>query len=158
MIRSARAALLAFLGSTPCILSMSNEAIAQLRVDVTQGISQPMPVAVPGFATPAPTGTAAGNTGVLGEEVGTVISNDLKSSGLFKPVGPTAAVPFAQTTAPAYDTWRAAAAQALVTGAVTANSDGTISVACYLYDDYAQTQLTSEAFRVVPAAWRRAAH
>ncbi len=153
MIRWPREILLAL----PALL-VAVPVAAQLRVDITQGISQPMPVAVPGFATPASVPTAGLPTSVIGEQVGTVISNDLKSSGLFKPVGPTAAVPFAQTTAPAYDTWRAAAAQALVTGAVTANPDGTISVACYLYDDYAQAQLTSEAFRVVPAAWRRAAH
>ena len=139
-------------------LSVAVPAAAQLRVDITQGVSQPMPVAVPGFATPAPIGTAAGNTAVLGEEVGSVISNDLKSSGLFKPVGPTAAVAFPQVAAPAYDTWRAASAQALVTGSVTKNDDGTISVACYLYDDYAQQQLASEGLRVAPAAWRRAAH
>lgn len=133
-------------------------AAAQLRVDITQGISAPLPVAVPGFATPAPAATAAGNTATLGGQVASVIGNDLKSSGLFRPVGPTEAVTFAQTTAPAYETWRTAAAQALVTGAVTANEDGTITVACYLYDPFAQQQLASEGFRVTPPAWRRAAH
>jgi TolB protein len=144
------ALLLLALAATP--------AAAQLRVDITQGMSAPLPVAVPGFATPAPTATAAGNTAALGGQVASVIGNDLKSSGLFRPVGPTDAVAFAQTTAPAYETWRSAAAQALVTGAVTANADGTITIACYLYDPFAQQQLAFEGFRVTPPAWRRAAH
>jgi TolB protein len=144
------ALLLLALAATP--------AAAQLRVDITQGMSAPLPVAVPGFATPVPTATAAGNTAALGGQVASVIGNDLKSSGLFRPVGPTDAVAFAQTTAPAYETWRSAAAQALVTGAVTANADGTITIACYLYDPFAQQQLASEGFRVTPPAWRRAAH
>jgi len=139
-------------------LLLAAPAAAQLRVDVTQGVSQPMPVAVPGFATPAPAATAAGNTAALGQQVAAVIAADLKSSGLFRPVGQADPVPFAQTTAPAYDTWRQAAAQALVTGAVEANPDGTITLACYLYDTFAQSQLASEGFRVTPAAWRRAAH
>jgi len=150
MIRRFALLLLLALAATP--------AAAQLRVDITQGMSAPLPVAVPGFATPAPTGTAAGNTAALGGQVASVIGNDLKSSGLFRPVGPTDAVAFAQTTAPAYETWRSAAAQALVTGAVTANADGTITIACYLYDPFAQQQLASEGFRVTPPAWRRAAH
>ncbi len=145
-----RSLLLALLIATP--------AAAQLRVDITQGVSQPMPVAVPGFATPSPAPTAAGNTAALGAQVAGVIANDLKSSGLFRPVGPTDPVGFPQTTNPAYDTWRQASAQALVTGAVEANPDGTITVACYLYDPFAQSQLASEGFRVSPPAWRRAAH
>ena len=140
------------------MLLLATPAAAQLRVDVTQGMSQPLPVAVPGFATPVAAPTAAGSTAALGQQVATVIGNDLKSSGLFKPVGPTDAVSFAQTTAPAYETWRTATAQALVTGAVTKNEDGTITLACYLYDPFAQAQLASEGFRVPPAAWRRAAH
>ncbi len=144
------AALLALIVATP--------AAAQLRVDVTQGVSAPMPVAVPGFATPASAPTAAGTTEALGTQVAGVIANDLKSSGLFRPVGPTDAVPFPAVTAPAYDTWRTASAQALITGAVEANADGSITIACYLYDPFAQSQLASEGFRVAPAAWRRAAH
>ncbi len=139
-------------------LLLAAPAAAQLRVDITQGMSAPLPVAVPGFATPVPAPTAAGQTAVLGQQVATVINNDLKSSGLFRPVGPTNPVQYAQVTAPAYDTWRTAAAQALVTGAVEANADGTITLACYLYDPFAQQQLATEGFRVAPAAWRRAAH
>ena len=133
-------------------------AAAQLRVDVTQGMSAPLPVAVPGFGSATPTKTEAGNTGALGVQTGEVIAADLKSSGLFKPVGPTDAVPAAQAAAPNYDRWRAASAQALVTGTVEANADGTITLSCYLYDPFAQSQLATEGFRVVPAAWRRAAH
>lgn len=139
-------------------LLLAVPAVAQLRVDITQGISQPMPIAVPGFATPATASTAAGTTDALGRQVAAVIAADLGGSGLFRPVEGAGLVTQAEITAPAYATWRAAAAQALVTGFVEANADGSITVGCYLYDSYAEAELAREGFRVAPSQWRRAAH
>jgi TolB protein len=139
-------------------LVLSTPALAQLKVDINQGQSQPLPVAAPGFATPASAATAAGDTGALGMQVAGVIGNDLKSSGLFKPVGPSAPVANAEVTKPSFVPIRAAGAQALVTGFVEKNGDGSITVGCYLYDAYAEQELTRDGFKVAPAAWRRAAH
>src|SRR5688572_13078745 len=77
------------------LLLFATPAAAQIRVDITGGISQPMPIAIPAMPTPAATGTAAGDTASLGKRVAEVISNDLKNSGLFTPLGPNALAPVA---------------------------------------------------------------
>ncbi len=150
---SALSALLIAIAATP--------AAAQLRVDINAGISKPMPIAVPAFTTPALATTAAGDTAALGRQVADVVSNDLASSGLFKPINPSAfttAVAYADVLAPRFPNWRTVAAQALVTGFVQVNGDGTITVGCYLYDVFSEEILVREGFSTQPAFWRRAAH
>ena len=136
-------------------------AAAQLRVDINAGISKPMPIAVPAFTTPALASTVAGDTAALGRQVAEVVSNDLASSGLFKPINPSAfttSVAYADVLAPRFPNWRTVAAQALVTGFVQVNGNGTITVGCYLYDVFSEEILAREGFSTQPAFWRRAAH
>src|SRR4051812_19659224 len=57
----------------------------RLTVDITGGISQPMPIAIPVMPTPSALATPAGSTDALGSQVSDVITNDLKNSGLFAP-------------------------------------------------------------------------
>ena len=151
-LRRSSLALLALLAATP--------AAAQVRVDITGGVAQPMPIAVPVMPTPAPVGTPAGDTAELGRKVAEVITNDLKNSGLFTPLGAGALRPvgFAQVTAPDYGGWATTGAQALVQGFVQANGDGSLTVGCYLYDVFAQSELTRQGYVVSPAEWRRGAH
>jgi TolB protein len=136
-------------------------AAAQLRVDINAGISKPMPIAVPAFTTPALATTVAGDTAALGRQVAEVVSNDLASSGLFKPINPSAfttTVAYADVLAPRFPNWRTVAAQALVTGFVQVNGNGSITVGCYLYDVFSEEILAREGFSTQPAFWRRAAH
>ncbi len=136
-------------------------AHAVLRVDINSGIQQPMPIAVPGFATPAVAPTAAGSTAQLGGQVAQVISADLESSGLFKPLNPaafTTQVSFPDVAAPQFPSWRTIAASALVTGSVQANPDGTVTVGCYLYDVFSEERLEAQTFTASVPAWRRLAH
>lgn len=142
-------------------LVMPMPALAQsITVDITGGISSPMPIAIPSMPTPAITPTPAGDTSALGKRVAEVITNDLRSSGLFQPIGPSALgqVGFSQVTAPDFPFWVGTGAQALVQGFAQANGDGTITVGCYLYDVYAKTEMARQGFVVEPANWRRAAH
>jgi TolB protein len=142
------------LASTPALA-------APIRVDINSGIAQPLPIAVPAFATAAAQPTEAGTTAELGARVAQVISNDLKSSGLFRPIDPaafTTVVTVPDTVRPQFANWRTVAAQALVTGTVTANSDGTITVGCYAYDVFSAEELARQGFVTTAAGWRRAAH
>ena len=144
----------ALLASTPALA-------APIRVDINSGIAQPLPIAVPAFATAAPQPTEAGTTAELGARVAQVISNDLKSSGLFRPIDPaafTTVVTVPDTVRPQFANWRTVAAQALVTGTVTANPDGTITVGCYAYDVFSAEELARQGFVTTAAGWRRAAH
>ncbi|MGK6320871.1 Tol-Pal system beta propeller repeat protein TolB [Sphingomonas sp. DT-204] len=141
-------------------LGIAVPAAAQVEVDVVGGISAPMPIAIPPMPTPAAQGTPAGSTDALGRQVAEVVTNDLKNSGLFRPLGPEQlrAVSMDQVTAPDFPYWGSTGAQALVEGFVRANGDGTLTVGCYLYDVFAKTELTRQGFVVSPADWRRGAH
>ena len=135
-------------------------AAAQIRVDISGGISQPMPIAIPVMPTPAAANTAAGDTTSLGQRVAEIVTNDLKGSGLFTPLpaGSLAPVAYPQVTAPDFGTWAGTGAQALVQGYVQANGNGTLTVGCYLYDVFARIELARQGFVVTPQYWRRAAH
>jgi len=136
-------------------------AHAVLRVDINTGIQQPMPIAVPAFATPAVASTAAGSTAELGGQVAQVVSADLQSTGLFRTLDPaafTTQVAFPDVAAPQFPSWRTIAAQALVTGSVQANPDGTVTVGCYLYDVFTEERLDAQTFTAGVGAWRRLAH
>jgi len=133
-------------------------AAAQLRVDVTGGISQPMPIAIPDMPPRVAMQTPAGETTALGRQIAKIVSDDLKGSGLFRPVANPPAVSLTQMDAPDYPTWSNTGAQALVQGFVQANGDGTIFVGCYLYDVFAQTELARQGFTLRPEQWRRGAH
>lgn len=131
-----------------------------LEVDVTGGISAPMPIAIPAMPTPAVASTPAGSTDALGRQLSEIIANDLRNSGLFTPLPPAQlrAVVVPEVTAPAFDYWGGSGAQALVQGYIRANGDGSLTVGCYLYDVSARTELTRQGFVVPPSDWRRAAH
>ena len=139
-------------------------AVAQdappLEVDVVGGIDAPMPIAVPAMATPQAVATAAGNTGLLGNQVAAVVASDLRSSGLFTPIGPDGldSYSYIEATAPAFPRWRASGAQALVSGFVEARPDGRLTVGCYLFDVTSGRELTRQGYVVGAGEWRRAAH
>ena len=132
-----------------------------LRVDINAGLSQPMPIAVPAFAAASTGTTEAGTPAELGRRAAEVIAADLKSSGLFRPIDPaayTTTVGSSDVLKPNFAAWRTIAAQALVTGTVTANPDGGITLACYAYDVFVGTELARQGFVTTAAGWRRAAH
>jgi TolB protein len=160
------ATALALAASTASVAQVATQAAPgagpqpgqRIVVDINGGISQPMPIVIPAMPTPASVGTAAGETGALGSQVAKIVSNDLEGSGLFKPLPTNQPVAYPQVTAPDYNVWTAAGAQALVQGFVQANGDGTLTVGCYLYDVFSKTELARQGFIVTPPNWRRAAH
>ena len=81
-----------------------------------------MPIAIPAMPTPAPAATAAGNTTALGRQVAEIVSNNLRNSGLFAPIGPEGVpgVAYGQVTSPDFTYWTGTGAQALVQGFVQA--------------------------------------
>jgi TolB protein len=133
---------------------------APLEVSVSGGIENPMGIAIPPMPTAQIVSTPAGTTEQLGRQLAEVISNDLKNSGLFKPLpsGQLLAVSFPQVTAPDFGGWNAAGATALVQGYIRAGADGSLTVGCYLYDTAAQSELARAGYVVSPGEWRRAAH
>lgn len=135
-------------------VGIAGRAMAQLRVDITQGTIQPMPIAIPPFVG------AAGSVDELSQNVAQVITADLKRSGLFAPVDPSSflepVVPPSVT--PNFANWRPLNTQALVSGAVSTTGDGRIMAEYRLWDVVSGQYLVGKQFFASPDNWRRLAH
>jgi TolB protein len=129
-------------------------ASAQLRVDITQGTIQPMPIAIPPFVG------AAGSVDELSQNVAQVLTADLKRSGLFAPADPSAFIePVVPPSAtPNFVNWRPLNVQALVSGSVTTTGDGRIMAEYRLWDVVSGQYLVGKQFYATPDSWRRLAH
>ena len=145
------ALLFFFLIPVFCPLSSAH---ADIRVDITRGNVEPIPVAIPAFYG------SNGNAAQFGRDIATVVSNDLVRSGLFSAIDPKSFVQDADSllVAPHFADWRVLNAQALVVGKVSAEPDGRLKVEFRLWDVFAEQQMTGLAYFTVPTNWRRVAH
>lgn len=143
-----------FLAALGLAMLDSAAALAELRIDITRGQMQPLPIAITTFF-----GQAADDARVGGDITG-VVSADLERSGLFKPIDPKAFIqtPDSLRAAPHFNEWRVINAQALVNGAVDKQPDGRLRVEFRLWDVYAEQQMVGLAYFTTPQNWRRIAH
>ncbi len=129
-------------------------AQSAVRVDITQGNVQPMPIALPNFVggTQADAELAAGVT--------QVITNNLRRSGLFAPIDPQAYIEHITNpdAIPRFPDWRAINAQALVTGRLTRQTDGRLKGEFRLWDVFAGQQQAGQQYFTSPDNWRRVGH
>jgi TolB protein len=132
----------------------ARHAAAVVRLDITEGNFQPLPIAIPNFFG----GADSDNDTAVG--VTQIITANLKGSGLFLPIDPAA---FLEKLAsvdnvPTFPNWRTINAQALVTGRVTRQSDGRLKAEFRLWDVLAGQQLAGQQYFTTPDNWRRIAH
>lgn len=144
--------LLVLLTATISLLP-STKGNAQLRIDITEGVSEPLPVAVADFF-----GEDLASQ-QLGAEVTGVIRNNLVRSGLFRSIDPSA---FIQENSvlhvrPRFPDWRVIGAQALVAGQVEI-VNGEMITKFHLWDVLAEQQITGFQYKTDPSNWRRIAH
>jgi TolB protein len=123
-------------------------------IDVNRARNDPIPLAIPPF------GGAEGNSAQLGQDITTVVTNDLARSGLFRPIAQQAFIQSSsgQGETPNFQNWKAIGAQALVTGRAEAQGGGQCRVEFRLWDVLPQTQLQGTAYTTGQANWRRIAH
>jgi TolB protein len=129
-------------------------AQAPLRIEITEGVIEPMPFAAPGFV---PDGEGSAD---LARQITGVVIADLAGTGLFREVPASAHI--AKVTsfeAPVqFADWRAINAQALITGAVGVSGDR-VQVRFRLWDVFAQAPLGEGLqFEGSTAFWRRTGH
>ena len=129
-------------------------ARAELRIDITQGTVQPLPIAVVDFYGQQP------NDAQYGSNIVNVVSADLERSGLFKPIDKKAFIqtPDSLRTMPRFGDWRVINAQALVSGTVQTQPDGRIRVEFRLWDVFAEQQMIGVAVTSTQENWRAIAH
>jgi TolB protein len=150
--RARRLAPLALVVLALAALSPS-PARAVVELNITRGTIQPLPIAIPDFA---------GDGSVdpeIAREVSNVVTNDLRSSGLFIPIDQAAFIEkrVSLDSLPRFEDWRVVNAQALAVGRIGA-SDGKLRAEFRLWDVFAGTQLAGEQFFARPKDARRIGH
>jgi TolB protein len=140
------AALALFVGTAATL----SPASAAIEIDITSGNVDPLPIAINTFQ--------AG--GKIGQQISEVVTADLKRTGLFAPIAPSAFIQkdLGPDAAPRFADWTVINAQAIVTGKVTPEADGRLRVEFRLWDTFAGQQLDGQQFYTTPDNWRRVAH
>lgn len=136
--------------TTPLILEQGHAA--PIEIDITQGQIKPTPIAITHFVST--------NGDKLGQEIASVIANDLESSGLFILVNPKGFNQSPQsilTEGPRFADWRMLSAQCLLTGSVEV-SGGQVRVQFRLFDVIKGTQLLGLELNIDEKKWRRLSH
>lgn len=126
-----------------------------LRIEITEGVIEPLPIAVAPFVAENPAAaTFAG-------QISQVIGQNLAGTGLFREIGRDAFISQVSSfTAPIrFADWKAINAQALITGAVSVDGNGRLVVKFRLFDVFSEAEL-GEGLQFVGDRenWRRVAH
>jgi TolB protein len=123
---------------------------AALQVRVDQGVTEPIPLAIPDFL---------GN-GQAGKDIAGVVRADLERSGLFRSLSPASFIEKISdiNAPPRFGDWRTIQAQGLVTGQATMQPDGRLRVDFRLWDIFGEAQMVGLQYMTTPENWRRIAH
>jgi TolB protein len=131
------------------VFAVEQPAQAALQVRIDEGVTQPIPIAIPDFiASPE------------GRDIASVVRADLERSGLFRSLNPAS---FIEKVAdinvpPRFGDWRTIQAQGLVTGQATMQPDGRLRVDFRLWDIFGESQMVGLQYTTTPENWRRIAH
>ncbi|HZF76960.1 MAG TPA: Tol-Pal system beta propeller repeat protein TolB [Acetobacteraceae bacterium] len=139
--------------ATPLVAPLAAQAQSGTVIDITRARTEPVPIAIPDMA-------GTGSDGArLGAAISRVIANNLRNSGLFRPVERAAFIQSAEAAAatPRFQDWRVIGAVALVTGRVDSSGDR-LRVEFRLWDVLPEAQIQGTAFTAPAAQWRRIAH
>lgn len=131
----------------------TSAAHAELKIDITKGNVDPMPIAVTTL-----TGAGAGDAN--GANIASVVAADLERSGLFRPISKDAFIE--QVTngdaVPRYADWRQINANAVITGTVTPTSADKVRISFRLWDTLGQQQIAGKEYNTYARNWRRVSH
>ncbi len=145
---------LIFLSILMFCLTSSASIFAQLRVEITRGVSEPLPIAITNFYGKGSSSTR------LGSLIGGVIGRDLARSGLFRLINKKAFIQSSESLRirPQFAAWRQINAQALVVGQAETMPNGQLRVDFRLWDVFSGKQLIGRRLETDPSNWRRIAH
>jgi TolB protein len=126
-----------------------------IRITITQGVIEPMPVALPVFIAETP------NAVEVARNLTGVVRNDLIGTGLFREIPRSAHVSkITSFSSPVqFSDWQVINADALITGSVSVDNSGKVTVMFRVYDVFSQQELGSGLrFSGSANSWRRIAH
>ena len=135
----------------PMLLAIALPAAAQVTIKITEGVPDPVPVAIVPF-----TG-ADREAARLGNDMARVISADLERSGLFRALPEDAFLsrPANADLRPNFNNWRAIGAHLLVVGQTSMQPDGRLHALFRLWDVLTQQQVVGVTYTTLPENWRR---
>jgi TolB protein len=141
------------LGAAAGGLALTPRLARAVRLDITEGNFQPLPIAIPKFIP------LVQDDGDSANAVTQIIAANLQRSGLFAPIDPSAFIERIASvdTVPRFPDWRTIRAQALVTGQVGLK-DGRLQADFRLWDVLGGQQLDGSHFVTTQDNWRRIAH
>lgn len=154
MVNRLRRSLLLAAPAALVLRPFAAAAQGPLRIEITQGVIEPLPFAAPPFLPDSP---AAAD---LANQITQVVIDDLTGTGLFRQIPPSAFIgKVTNFDAPVqFADWKAINAQALITGAVGVAGDKA-TVRFRLWDVFAQAGLGDGLqFQGPTASWRRLGH
>ena len=151
-----------------CLLLISlwhMPAMAQLRVDITSGDFQPLPIAFLPFETMANDGEPDPEIDRLAKNLVGVIHSNLSQSGLFKGVPRKDFVEesIAFDEFPDFGAWRLINTQAILIGKIEKKDSKNkkkefVHISFRLWDVFAQKQIAAFNYKIRFSGWRRVAH
>lgn len=153
-VAAARGATLVLLLGVLFATASFRDAAADLNIDITRGVVEPLPIAILSF------GGTRDDERQYGRDIAAVVASDLRHSGLFKPLEPAtfAEQEIGLDTAPSFAGWRTINAPAVVNGRTQLLPDGRLKVEFRLWDVFAEKQMVGLAYFTEPQNWRRIAH
>lgn len=136
------------------LVVVPNRAVAELNLELKDGVIEPLPFAVPDFVAENAAGSEFAN------KIARVVAADLTGTGLFREIPKDAFISSVTNfNSPVqYADWKAINAQALIVGAVVVNGNN-VTVKFRLFDVFSGTPLGDGLqFGGTTTSWRRMAH
>lgn len=134
------------------VLLFAQNAHAALKIDITKGNVEPLPVAIDNFTA------LEGSLENLGADIAQVVKSDLENCGLFRAIDNAAFLEKPRLdTGITWSNWRKFEAAIVLAGRVT-NEGGNIKIDFKLWDPYAESTVITATLRSSKAGWRRIAH
>ena len=147
---------------TMLLILIPKVSFGLIEVDITRGNLNPLPIAVSPLFVETKSIIEFQKflkKKDIGEDIASVVENNLKSSGLFNPLKKEAFLqkPDIAHLKPRFEDWSLIKAQALITGEVKYENEK-LRVEFRLWDVLAGKEMMALAFTTVPNNWRRVGH
>lgn len=134
---------------TLLMILFSFQTLAALKIDITGGHNEPMPIAISEF-----TGIQKAN------DIRQIIIDNLQKSGLFRVIDKDAYIQKIQNVqeTPRFLDWQTVNAQALLFAHIEQMEDGRYKISFRLWDVYGEQSMLARALTLTPNEWRRLGH
>lgn len=123
-------------------------------IHITKGHSDPIAIAINDFAIFGDVDSK------MSEKIINVIGNDLKGSGMFRPISHAAFIEqkIGANHTPLFASWQQINATLLVNGHITRLPSQKLQISFILWDSILERQLASETFELPESLWRKVSH